>query len=295
MRPICRILVAAATFASAATTARAADPLQYYPAAARKLNIEGFASIACYVRADGALRDCVVQSEDPPGNGFGEAALQMAPLFKMRPATSDGQPIESPTPIIIPIKFRLPVYGFEVARRLTKSVSDPRVKAWVSRIVAAGRTTTGNCRGLLKRDGFYTLLSPDALATDEDLSRGAAIAKLALQHVTNECAREEGVWRASALADLNSLGLRADQHQILVEEFERGLGRYREQVATARVAEVQQAADLMEFLRANGVKWRTSNPGFIFPNEAVATKGKEMAARADSARKALLNAESSAP
>ena len=31
------------------------------------------------------VRDCVVVSEDPPGRGFGEAALQAAPKMKLPP------------------------------------------------------------------------------------------------------------------------------------------------------------------------------------------------------------------
>jgi hypothetical protein len=52
----------------------------------------GSAKLQCLVMADGSLMSCKVVSEDPPGKGFGEAALHMAMTQKVkadanRPAT----------------------------------------------------------------------------------------------------------------------------------------------------------------------------------------------------------------
>lgn len=70
------------------------------------MNVEGMAVIDCIATVAGKLRDCTVKSENPADFGFGEAALKMAPLFKVRPAVVDGKP--SDAPVSIPLTFKLP-------------------------------------------------------------------------------------------------------------------------------------------------------------------------------------------
>jgi TonB family protein len=86
---------------------RAQEMLRYYPKEAWKRGIEGHATIACLVTALGKLKGCRVESEDPPGLGFGDAALKMSVLFKMRPATENGTSVEGGT-VRVPITFKLP-------------------------------------------------------------------------------------------------------------------------------------------------------------------------------------------
>lgn len=43
--------------------------------------------LECVVAAEGALQDCVVLSETPPGRGFGEAALERAHRARLSPET----------------------------------------------------------------------------------------------------------------------------------------------------------------------------------------------------------------
>lgn len=45
----------------------------------------GKAVIACRVTAAGTLEACEVASEEPAGQGFGAAALKLAPAFRMAP------------------------------------------------------------------------------------------------------------------------------------------------------------------------------------------------------------------
>ncbi len=57
-----------------------------------KVMESGSAKLQCLVMADGALQSCKVVAEDPPGKGFGEAAMHMAQTQKVkadpkRPAT----------------------------------------------------------------------------------------------------------------------------------------------------------------------------------------------------------------
>jgi protein TonB len=85
----------------------AEDLERYYPERAQRMNVEGRASISCTVDARGTLQNCSVASENPGDQGFGEAAMRMSRLFKMRPMTKDGSPVDGGK-IVIPIAFRLP-------------------------------------------------------------------------------------------------------------------------------------------------------------------------------------------
>lgn len=51
----------------------------------------GFAVLTCVTRPDGALVDCVVETEHPRDGGFGEAALRGA--ARGRVSTADGTPV----------------------------------------------------------------------------------------------------------------------------------------------------------------------------------------------------------
>jgi TonB family protein len=78
---------------------------RYYPPDAQSSGREGRAVIKCKITVRGTAEDCVVVSEDPPGLGFGQAALGMSCLFKFKPAMADGKPVEAER--TIPIRFGL--------------------------------------------------------------------------------------------------------------------------------------------------------------------------------------------
>ncbi len=60
----------------------------------------------CSVTAQGSLTGCRIVSEDPSGQGFGAASLRMVNLFRMRPQTRDGTPVDGGS-VTIPIRWNL--------------------------------------------------------------------------------------------------------------------------------------------------------------------------------------------
>jgi protein TonB len=83
------------------------DMARYYPDRAQRMSVEGSATISCTVNARGTLDNCSVTSETPADQDFGTAAIRMSKLFKMRPQTKDGAPVDGGT-VRIPIRFQLP-------------------------------------------------------------------------------------------------------------------------------------------------------------------------------------------
>ncbi|MGH6912050.1 MAG: TonB family protein [Phenylobacterium sp.] len=79
------------------------DMAKVYPKKALGRNVAGQAVIDCGVAIDGNLYDCALSSETPVNYEFGQAALQLAPLFNLEPRTKDGKPVRYA--VSIPIKF----------------------------------------------------------------------------------------------------------------------------------------------------------------------------------------------
>jgi TonB family protein len=78
-----------------------------YPEVAREAQVKGVAKIECKVAPAGTLYDCYVLFEAPSGWGFGQASLEIAPSFKMKPKMVNGKPVAGGT-VIIPVNWRMP-------------------------------------------------------------------------------------------------------------------------------------------------------------------------------------------
>jgi TonB family protein len=75
-----------------------------HPPEALSRGLGGRVVLECLVQEDGALA-CAVASEDPMGEGFGEAARRAAARFRVAPETSDGRRTVGAT-LSIPLTFR---------------------------------------------------------------------------------------------------------------------------------------------------------------------------------------------
>ncbi|HWE98583.1 MAG TPA: TonB family protein [Caulobacteraceae bacterium] len=75
-----------------------------FPPGAEAAGIGGRIRLSCKVRLDGGVDRCTIDQEDPPGWGFGDAALQLTPMMKLRPKTINGQAVDGGE-ADIPIRF----------------------------------------------------------------------------------------------------------------------------------------------------------------------------------------------
>lgn len=77
-----------------------------YPKAALRDGTSGHVLIRCGVQLSGRLADCLVWRETPEGQGFADAALQLARGFRFTPLSIDGRP--DPRGVVtLPIGFRV--------------------------------------------------------------------------------------------------------------------------------------------------------------------------------------------
>jgi protein TonB len=75
---------------------------EFNPPRARFEHVSGGATLYCRIDRENRARSCRVHEEHPRGYGFGEAALRMSMLFRIRPPILDGNPMHKvwvPIPI----------------------------------------------------------------------------------------------------------------------------------------------------------------------------------------------------
>jgi TonB family protein len=75
------------------TQPSAAEIQAAYPERALSDQVQGSAAIDCQVMANGKLAGCHVAGELPAGYGFGQAVMDLAGDFVMKPRSVDGEPV----------------------------------------------------------------------------------------------------------------------------------------------------------------------------------------------------------
>ena len=83
------------------TQPSAAQIQAQYPPRALDNQVQGRAIIECVVSPAGKLADCHVYDEQPNGYGFGQAALDLAGDFTLKPRLIDGDPAAGPVRIAV--------------------------------------------------------------------------------------------------------------------------------------------------------------------------------------------------
>jgi hypothetical protein len=70
-------------------TPNAEDVRRVFPPAALQKGIAGGAMVGCDVAADGQLLHCMAYAEEPANMGFGQAGVDLAAQFQLKPGTFD--------------------------------------------------------------------------------------------------------------------------------------------------------------------------------------------------------------
>jgi TonB family protein len=82
------------------------DFSRLYPRRAERRGVEGRVVLGCDIGANGRLTACTVLSEEPAGEGFAEATIEIARKFQAASQTTNGTPTEGGH-VQLPISWRL--------------------------------------------------------------------------------------------------------------------------------------------------------------------------------------------
>jgi TonB family protein len=129
------------------------DLARFYPREAASRGFDGLVMLTCAPAPTGELRNCQADADGPYAKDFREAALNLAPLFRMRAPPTDG------TRISLPIHFSIPANELPRMRVVQPGAREGDVRL--------------NCR-IAADGGFENCLVEDAEEPRPDL-RDAAI------------------------------------------------------------------------------------------------------------------------
>jgi TonB family protein len=241
------------------TTSPAQSEERYYPEHAQKKNVEGLATISCAVTVEWTLKDCVVKSEDPPGQGFGDAALRLAPKFKMRPASSDGKPKEGQ--VTIPIRFKLPPPSSAAGQK-----ADPRIIRWAREEISAGQALSQKCASDLKATGQPNVLQPATVAADPTFERQRDSLKAAAATLRACEIRFKDTFLPKARADLENTGLNRDEQEVAFDNFDKGFMHSSTEDLAALLGVFEAEDAVLVHLQSSRAKFDFNKSVFVFPN-----------------------------
>ena len=80
---------------------------RYFPERALRMNRSGRVTLICRVADGGLLTNCSVAAEDQPDFGFGAAAINVTPFFRVNSQSVDGRPLWGAT-VKLNIGFPIP-------------------------------------------------------------------------------------------------------------------------------------------------------------------------------------------
>lgn len=91
------------------------DYVAVWPRKAYHAGKDGRVSLSCRIDVHGLAEWCKVAAETPPDLGFGRAALELRPTFKLKPRQGpDGQPIAAM--MTVNVGFKAPDFQFDFAQ-----------------------------------------------------------------------------------------------------------------------------------------------------------------------------------
>lgn len=95
-------------------------PRPEYPSGSRYAT--GFAVVTCVTNPDGALSDCVVETEHPRDGGFGDATLRATRRARAQLASSPGAPL--PT-VLVEFRANYALPGYETREQRERARAQP--------------------------------------------------------------------------------------------------------------------------------------------------------------------------
>ena len=149
-----------------ARTAAPDPPLADYPKGALAAGVEGEATLRCARNAHLALTNCVLVSESPPGQGFGDAALAMAARSPDNPKLNVTEPaLTAAAPVTVRFRLHPPSIDPDLAD-MAHVLKAPKIaylpsnevmaRYWPDRDLRAGISGTGRIHCRVTRQGRLT-------------------------------------------------------------------------------------------------------------------------------------------